>query len=35
MGRFAKLVDTPKGMAAFRAKYRILENVELQHYELG
>ena len=35
MGRFAKLVDTPKGMAAFRAKYRILENIELQHYELG
>ena len=35
MGRFARLVDTPKGMAAFRAKYRILDNVELQHYELG
>ena len=35
MGRFAKLVDTPEGMAAFRAKYRILENVELQHCELG
>ena len=35
MGRFSKLVDTPKGMAAFRAKYRILENVELQHCELG
>ena len=35
MGRFAKLVDTPKGMAAFRAKYRIPKNVELQHYKLG
>ena len=35
MGRFAKLVNTPKGMTAFRAKYRILENVELQHCELG
>ena len=35
MGRFARLVDTPKGMAAFRAKYRILDNVELQHCELG
>ena len=29
MGRFAKLIDTLKGMAAFRAKYRIPENVEL------
>ena len=35
MGRFAKLVDTPKGMAAFREKYRILDNVELKHCELG
>lgn len=35
MGRFDKLVDTLDGMAAFRAKYRILENVELQYYELG
>ena len=35
MGRFAKLVDTPEGMAAFRAKYRIPENVELQHCKLG
>ena len=35
MGRFSKLVDTPEGMAAIRAKYRIPENVELQHYELG
>ena len=35
MGRFAKLVDTLEGMAAFRAKYRILETVKLQHCELG
>ena len=35
MGRFVRLVDTPKCMAAFRAKYRILDNVELQHCELG
>ena len=34
MGRFAKLVDTPEGMAAFRTKYRILDDVELQHCEL-
>ena len=35
MGRFAKLVDIPKGMAAFRAKYRIPKNIELHHCELG
>jgi len=35
MGRFAKLADTLKGMAAFRVKYRIPDNVELQHCELG
>ena len=35
MGRFARLVDTPKGMAAFRAKYRVSDNVELQYCELG
>lgn len=29
MGRFAK------GMATFREKYRILDNVELKRYELG
>lgn len=29
MGRFAKLVDTPKGIAAFKAKYRIPDNIEL------
>ena len=35
MGRFARLVDTPKGMAAFRDKYRVSDNVELQYCELG
>ena len=35
MGRFAKLVDTPERMAAFRTKYRIPENVVFQHCELG
>ena len=35
MGRFAKLVDTPEGMAAFKTKYRILDDVQLQHCELG
>ena len=35
MGRFARLVNTPKGMAAFKAKYRIPDNVEIQHSELG
>ena len=35
MGRFAKLVDTLEGMAAFKAQYRILNGVELQHCELG
>ena len=35
MGRFTKLVNTPKGMVAFRAKYRIPKDVEIQHCELG
>jgi len=35
MGRFAKLFDTPEGMAILREKYRILDNVELKHCELG
>lgn len=35
MGRFARLVNTPEGMATFRAKYKILDNVEIQHCELG
>ena len=34
MGRFARLVDTLEGMAAFRARYRIPNGVELQHCEL-
>ena len=34
MGRFAKLVDTPEGMATFRTKCRILDDVELQHCKL-
>ena len=35
MGRFARLVETLEGMAAFRARYRIPNDVELQYYELG
>ena len=35
MGRFAKLVNTLEGMTTFKAKYRILKNVEMQHCELG
>lgn len=35
MGRFARLVNTPEGMAAFQAKYRIPDDVLLQHCELG
>ena len=35
MCRFAGLVDTLENMAAFRARYRIPNDVELQHYELG
>ena len=35
MGRFARLVDTPEGMAAFRAQYRIPNGVELRHCKLG
>ena len=35
MCRFARLVDTPENMAAFRAQYRIPNGVELQHCELG
>ena len=34
MGRFAGLVNNPEGMVAFRAQYRILNGLELQHYEL-
>ena len=35
MGKFARLVNTPKGMPAFRAQDRIPNDVELQHCELG
>ena len=35
MGRFARLVDTLEGMAAFKARYRIPNGVELQHFKLG
>ena len=35
MGRLARLVDPPEGMATFRAKYRIPNGVKLQHYLLG
>ena len=33
--RFARLVNTPEGMVAFRTQYRILNSIELQHCELG
>ena len=35
MGRIARLIDTPEGMATFRAQYRIPNSVELWHYKLG
>ena len=35
MGGFARLVDTLESMATFRAQYRILNNVEFQHCEMG
>ena len=35
MGRYAKLVDTTKARATFKAQYRIPNNVEIQHYEEG
>ena len=35
MGRYAKLVDTPKAKAIFRAQYRIPNGVEIQHCEDG
>ena len=34
MDRFAKLVDTPEGMATCREKYRIPNSVEFKHCEL-
>ena len=33
MGRYAKLADTPKTRAVFRAQYRIPNGVEIQHCE--
>ena len=35
MGRYATPVDTPKARAVFRAHYRILDSVEIQHCEYG
>jgi len=35
MGRYSRLVDTTKAKAAFRAQYRIPNNVEIRHYEEG
>ena len=35
MGRFDRLVDTLEGMVAFKARYRIPNGVELQHFKLG
>lgn len=35
MGRFANLVDTLKGREAFKAKYKILAGVTIEHYLLG
>ena len=31
MGRYAKLMDTAEARAVFRAQYRILDSVEIQH----
>ena len=33
MGRYAKLMDTAEARAVFRAQYRILDGVEIQHWE--
>ena len=33
MGRYAKLVDTPKTRAVFTAQYRIPNSVEIWYYE--
>ena len=35
MGRYAKLVDTPKAKVVFRAQYRNPNGVEIQHCEYG
>lgn len=34
MGRFANIVDTPKGSEAFKAKYNIPTEVEIEHCHL-
>ena len=35
MGRYSKLVDTAEAKAVFRAQYKILNSVEIQHCEEG
>ena len=35
MGRYARLVDTEEARMAFRAKYRIPDNVDFRHCEEG
>ena len=35
MGRYARLVDTEEARVAFRAKYRIPDNVDFRHCEEG
>ena len=35
MGRYAKLVDTPKTRAVFRAQYKIPDGVEIRYCEYG
>lgn len=35
MGSFAKLVSTPEACEAFKTKYNIPAEVEIEHCELG
>ena len=35
MGRFASLVDTPKGIESFKARYNIPTEVSIRHYLQG
>lgn len=35
MGSFAKLVSTPEAWEAFKTKYNIPVEVEIEHCELG
>ena len=35
MGRYAKLMDTPKARAVFKAQYRIPNVVEIRHCDYG